>query len=122
MRNDAVILVIGSRAEAIACAGQDHHSRFIVEADFTQCVTQRNHDIERHGVHPLGAVHGDKRDSGLWFADLDEGQGSLLFVEGSGPGTWRENFFSPVQGSRLIEAQVEGPFSEFTWRFPWFLE
>jgi hypothetical protein len=71
VRNRAGRLVIGSRGEAFAGAGQYHNPNRVVVGDVLQHLFERDHDVERHGVHPLRTIQGDQRDVRTRMLDED---------------------------------------------------
>jgi hypothetical protein len=56
----------------MACTGDDHHADVVVRADLPQAVPERDHDVERHRIHPFRSVQGDQGDVGLGRGDLYE--------------------------------------------------
>src|SRR6266550_4594742 len=45
-----------------ASTRENDDARVVVDADLLDSLAERNHDVERHGVHALGPVERDQRD------------------------------------------------------------
>ena len=78
VRDGAGVLVVGPRAEAPAGARDDHDPHPVVAPDLAQGVAEGDHDVEGHGVHPLGPVERDDGHLGVGSADFGEGHGGIV--------------------------------------------
>ena len=66
-------LVVGTRGEPAAGAGQHDHAHVVVVGQLVERGLQRHHDVERHRVHPLGPVQRHQRHVRARTVDEDEG-------------------------------------------------
>ena len=78
VRHHAAADEVGTRAEPVTGAGEHDDPALVVEADLAQRVAERDHHVERHRVHALGAVERDQRDVRSRLLDLDERHGRSL--------------------------------------------
>src|SRR5690606_12251468 len=70
----AGVLQVGAGAEAAAGAGDHDDAGVVVAAGLLEGLPERDHDVERHRVHPFGPVEGDEGDVRARLVDQDEGQ------------------------------------------------
>ena len=75
VRDGAGIFEVRTRAEARPGAGQDDDPDRVVDAELLDQLSERNHDVERHGVHPLRSVEPDDGDCFIRAFDDDERHG-----------------------------------------------
>ena len=82
-------LVIGTRGEPSPGSGQHDDPHIVVVGDVLDYPLQRHHDVERHRVHPLRTVEGDKRHIRAGTGNKDEfavaAHGSARYRVAAGP-------------------------------------
>jgi hypothetical protein len=78
VRHSSRIGQIGSGAEAPAGAGDDDDTGVVVVADLLEGLLERDHHVERHGVHPLGPVQRDQGDVRARLLYRNEGHAPTL--------------------------------------------
>jgi hypothetical protein len=71
-RRAARVDEVGTRADALPCSREDDVAHLVVGRDPLERLAQGDHDVERHGVHPLRPVEGDQRDVRPGLLDADE--------------------------------------------------
>ena len=62
VRDDPVVLQVEARAERPAGARQHHHPAVVVGSHLLERVVERDHEVDRHRVEPVGAVQRDDGD------------------------------------------------------------
>ena len=69
---------------AVAGTGEDHDPGVVVGAGRLQRLSERDHDVERHGVHALGPVERDQRHVRTRLVDEDEAHDGSVAGRGRG--------------------------------------